>query len=87
VLPAFVVGSLPAVVLTLASRLAWWNGASLGSWALVVAVLGALLEGLLWTLGAGAGVLAWLRREGPAMIVPPAGPEEPPSATALPVQL
>ena len=63
-LPAFTMGVLPAVALTIASRVAWWSGASFGGWALAVAVLGALLEGLLWTLGAGAGVLAWLRRRG-----------------------
>lgn len=87
VLPAFLLGLLPAVTLTIASRMAWWSGAEFGGWALFAAIVGALLEGLLWTLGAGAGVLTWLRRRGPSVVVPPAVPPEPPDATPIPVQM
>jgi hypothetical protein len=86
-LPCFIVGMLPAVGLTLASRIAWWNGVSLGGWAMGVAMLGALVEGVLWTLGAGAGLLEWLRRKGRATAAPPAIPPEPEDGTPVPVQL
>jgi hypothetical protein len=77
------VGTLPFVTLAVVSRAAWWSGADPVGWALPVAVTGALIEGVLWTLGAGAGVLYWLRRGRPAPAAPPVPPEAPP----LPVQL
>jgi hypothetical protein len=77
-LPAFLVGVVPALGLTLASRIAWWSGAELGGWALLLAILGTLLEGVLWTMGAGAGVLVWLRRRAQPSQAPPLAPPAPP---------
>ena len=77
-LPAFLVGVAPALALTLGSRIAWWRGAEVGGWALLVAILGTLLEGVLWTMGAGAGVLVWLRRRSLPSQVPPVAPPAPP---------
>ena len=76
-LPSFVLGVVPAMALTIGSRMAWWGGAELGGWALFAAVCGALLEGALWTVGAGAGVLTWLRRQAPSVTAPPVSPDPP----------
>jgi hypothetical protein len=77
-LPAFLVGIIPALGLTIASRFAWWRGAEFGGPALLVAILGTLLEGVLWTVGAGAGVLVWLRRRTQPAQAPPLTPPAPP---------
>jgi hypothetical protein len=77
-LPAFLAGVVPALGLTLTSRIAWWSGAELGGWAMLGAILGALLEGVLWTMGAGAGVLVWLRRRTQPSQAPPLAPPAPP---------
>lgn len=77
-LPAFLVGVAPALGLTLVSRVAWWRGAEAGGWALLIAILGALLEGVLWTVGAGGGVLVWLRRRTQPAQAPPVAPPAPP---------
>jgi hypothetical protein len=69
---AFVAGILPMLLLTLVSRYAWWSGSEWSGWVFALALTGLLFEGLLWTLGTGAGVLLWLRRYRGTEVVPPA---------------
>lgn len=84
-LAAFILGGLPFAVLTIGSRLAWWSRGELGGGALTAAIGGLVLEGLLWSVGAGALVLSWLRGASASAARPIAPP--PPPTPAVPVQL
>ena len=78
------VGGFPFALLTLISRFGWWSRSELSGWLLALAVAGLFIEAVLWSVGAGALALAWLRRARPVVTaqVPPVMP--PP---AVPVQL
>jgi hypothetical protein len=82
---AVVVGGAPFALLTLASRFGWWAGGGWSRWWLVVAVAGLLIEAVLWSVGAGAFLLAWFKRTTPTA-APHVQPPVPPPAPALPVQ-
>ncbi len=81
-LAGYILGGLPFAVLTLGSRLAWWSRGEMAGWPMTAALAGLVIEGVFWSLGAGALLLAWLRRPDPA-----APAVTPPPAPPLPVQL
>jgi hypothetical protein len=78
------VGGAPFALLTLASRFGWWSGGEMTGWWLAVAMAGIVLEGVLWCVGAGALLLAWLRRTTPAAMGTP--PAMTPPVPPVPVQ-
>ena len=82
---SFVLGAAPFIALTWLSRYSWWLGHG-GAFVTTAAVTGVLLEGLLWTLGAGAGLMLWLNRFGGRTVIPATPPPVAP-APPVPVDL
>jgi hypothetical protein len=65
----FLTGFVLLTALVWLARIGWWAGwLGLGT-ALALGIAGALVEGLAWSAGLGALILAWLRRAQPARAV------------------
>ena len=72
--------TIPVFLLTVISRIAWVNASGFPGWSIGVALGGALVEWLVWTLGLGTLALTWMRRQGPAPSVPTShAPIDPPT--------
>jgi len=83
---ALLVGAIPVFVLTVVSRAAWVSAGGFPGWSIGVALGGALVEWIVWTLGLGTLALSWMRRQGPAPTTPePRAPIDTPTPP-VPVQ-
>lgn len=83
-LSSFLLGGLPVAVLAIVSRIGWVQRDQWGGWPLALALAALLIEGLLWSIGAGALAMTWIRRRDPLPVAAAPPPTPPPG---LPVQL
>ncbi|MBL8141072.1 MAG: hypothetical protein JNM38_08190 [Acidobacteria bacterium] len=84
---ALIVGAIPVFLLTVISRIAWVNASGFPGWSIGVALGGALVEWLVWTLGLGTLALTWMRRQGPAPSVPTSHAPIDPPTPPVPVEV